>query len=105
MAAAPLQDFYRVETFTARCLAFACKRDRAPSFRRPRFPRDTGGHRRPRCLSLPLDVVLKLRATRACRYLVVFTRVRNLASSFLRRFYLSREMTFSLFLFRKTVFF
>lgn len=42
MAAAPLQDFYRAETFTARCLAFACKRDRVPSFRRPRFPRDAG---------------------------------------------------------------
>lgn len=31
-------DFYRAETFTARRLAFACKRDRVPSFRRPRTP-------------------------------------------------------------------
>lgn len=42
MAAAPLQDFYRAETFTAWCLAFACKRDRVPSFRRPHFLRDAG---------------------------------------------------------------
>jgi len=65
MAAAPLQDFYRVETFTARCLAFACKRDRVPSFRRV-FLATRGSSSSSVPVSPFLDVALKLRGLPTC---------------------------------------